>query len=292
MEGSPDSNQDGQSANVPTRPRTSRQASNVPPTAERQEAGLPTPEASTVAASHGTWEDMPVPPGTDSVNQTTEDDWPEPSESSPGDEGFVNAVVPEYEDSNEPGSAMGLPSLEPVLPTRPPPVLLELRWLPPRPPSSFDGFNIYVHRDGRDGGELRHPHILSFLSPSSAGHVTETASVDENTHEFFTELTEPGTYRVQVTALSSSGGCETRESRRTAGPAFYLGASQTWDTWSCAVLITSPLQVPAASCCRSCASVLGPSASACWTPARLPSPGRRHPSSTTAAWWRWCPPPA
>uniref|UniRef100_A0AAQ5WYB9 protein-tyrosine-phosphatase n=1 Tax=Amphiprion ocellaris TaxID=80972 RepID=A0AAQ5WYB9_AMPOC len=53
------------------------------------------------------------------------------------------------------------------------------------------------------------------------GNSTETATVDENTHEFFTELTEPGTYRVQVTTLSSSGDCDARESSADTGFTFY-----------------------------------------------------------------------
>ncbi|KAM7378621.1 hypothetical protein PAMA_013501 [Pampus argenteus] len=147
--------------------------------------------------------------GTNAVNanETTEaysqSEWPDPTEASPADreDGFVNAVVPEYEDSNEPGSAMGVPSEASVLPTKLPPILLELRWLPPRPPTSYDGFNIYIYRDGNS---------------------TETATVDENTHEFFTELTEPGTYQVQVTTLSSSGDCEARESTADTSFTFYL----------------------------------------------------------------------
>ncbi|XP_041833467.1 receptor-type tyrosine-protein phosphatase O isoform X2 [Melanotaenia boesemani] len=125
----------------------------------------------------------------------------EPSPMESNDEEFVNGVVPEYEDSNEPGSSMGLPADPPVLPTRLPPVLLELRWLPPRPPTSYDGFNVYIYRDGNS---------------------TETATVDENTHEFFTELTEQGTYQVHVTTLSSSGDCEARESSANTGFVFYL----------------------------------------------------------------------
>ena len=62
---------------------------------------------------------------------------------------------------------------------------------------------------------------LSPVSPSS-GNSTETATVDENTHEFFTELTEPGTYRVQVSTLSSAGDCEARESTAYTGLTFYL----------------------------------------------------------------------
>ncbi|MEQ2212036.1 hypothetical protein XENOCAPTIV_023618 [Xenoophorus captivus] len=146
-----------------------------------------------------------------SRNQTEEPEpqsyWLNPTEIAPDDrdEEFVNAVVSEYEDSNEPGSAMAVPTEVLVLATRLPPILLELRWLPPRPPTSYDGFNVYIYRDGNS---------------------TETATVDENTHEFFTELTEPGTYRVQVTTLSSSGDCEARESSADTGFTFYL--SESW----------------------------------------------------------------
>ncbi|XP_035851785.1 receptor-type tyrosine-protein phosphatase O isoform X2 [Sander lucioperca] len=126
---------------------------------------------------------------------------PDPTEPAGGEDEFVNATPLEYEDSNEPGSAMALPAEAAVAPTRPPPVLLELRWLPPRPPAAYDGFNVYIYRDG---------------------NATETATVDENTHEFFSELTEPGTYRVQVATLSSAGDCEARESAANTGFTFYL----------------------------------------------------------------------
>ncbi|XP_069375985.1 receptor-type tyrosine-protein phosphatase O isoform X2 [Paralichthys olivaceus] len=141
------------------------------------------------------------------LNQTTEAEtqsyWLDPTElpTTDTEDEFVNAVVSEYEDSNEPGSAMGLPSDPPVLPTKLPLLLLELRWLPPRPPTSYDGFNVYIYRDGNS---------------------TETATVDENTHEFFTELTEAGTYRVQVTTLSSAGECEARESAADTSFSFYI----------------------------------------------------------------------
>lgn len=83
--------------------------------------------------------------------------WLDPTDALPPadrDDEFVNAVVPEYEDSNEPGSAMGLPSEPSIMPTRLPPILLELRWLPPRPPTIYDGFNIYIYRDGKHGAML------------------------------------------------------------------------------------------------------------------------------------------
>uniref|UniRef100_A0A4W6G2Z2 Protein tyrosine phosphatase receptor type O n=1 Tax=Lates calcarifer TaxID=8187 RepID=A0A4W6G2Z2_LATCA len=192
---------------------TSRRARDVPLMGEQEEE-IHGEEENTSEEAAGASTQIPFSPPqnlteTASVrlNQTTEAEtqsyWPDPTEPSAADreDEFVNAVVSEYEDSNEPGSAMGLPSEPSVLPTRLPPILLELRWLPPRPPTSYDGFNVYIYRDGNS---------------------TETATVDENTHEFFTELTEPGTYRVQVTTLSSSGDCEARESAADTGFAFYL----------------------------------------------------------------------
>uniref|UniRef100_A0A8C2HUA7 Protein tyrosine phosphatase receptor type O n=1 Tax=Cyprinus carpio TaxID=7962 RepID=A0A8C2HUA7_CYPCA len=138
--------------------------------------------------------------------------WAEPT-GSPAhteeeeEEEFVNALVPEYEDSNEPGSAMDV-TFEPSVTPKPlPPFLLELRWSPPRPPAAYDGFNIYIYRDGNS---------------------TETAMVDENTHEFFTELSEAGTYGVHVTTLSSSGDCEARESSAHTGFTFYLSPAGEW----------------------------------------------------------------
>ncbi|KAG7232443.1 hypothetical protein INR49_008863, partial [Caranx melampygus] len=195
--------------------RGSRRARDVP-LMEEQEEELHSEDASEEVGGAST-QTPSIPPHnltgvTDlTPNLTTEAEpqnyWLDPTDPSPSDEEFVNAVVSEYEDSNEPGSAMGLTPDTPdtsVLPTRLPPLLLELRWLPPRPPTSYDGFNIYVYRDGNS---------------------TETATVDENTHEFFTELTEAGTYRVLITTLSSAGECEARESSAHTGFTFYLGVA-------------------------------------------------------------------
>uniref|UniRef100_A0A8C1VH76 Protein tyrosine phosphatase receptor type O n=1 Tax=Cyprinus carpio TaxID=7962 RepID=A0A8C1VH76_CYPCA len=142
-------------------------------------------------------------------DNSTEPLWAEPTGSSAPteEEEFVNALVPEYEDSNEPGSAMDMTFEPNVMPTPLPPILLELRWLPPQPPTAYDGFNIYIYHDGNS---------------------TETATVDENTHEFFTELSEAGTYRVHVTTLSSSGDCEARESSAHTGFTFYLSPAGEW----------------------------------------------------------------
>lgn len=172
------------------------------------------------------------------TNQTTPSYWADPTHPAlvDRDEEFVNAVVSDYEDSNEPGSAMGVAPDAAVLPTTLPPILLELRWLPPRPPTSYDGFNIYIYRDGKEGGssglktieeEKYGVQLTVWLwTAVSSGNSTETATVDENTHEFFSELTEPGTYRVQVSTLSSSGDCEPRESAADTGFSFYLSTNR------------------------------------------------------------------
>ncbi|TMS01525.1 hypothetical protein E3U43_009293 [Larimichthys crocea] len=179
----------------------SRRAREVPLMEEEEEEN--TSEEAAGAATQVPFNPTHNLTNTNGVNRTTQSYWLDPTDPSPADKDdeFVNAVVSEYEDSNEPGSAMGLPNEASVLPTKLPPILLELRWLPPRPPSSYDGFNVYIYRDGNS---------------------TETATVDENTHNFFTELTEPGTHRVQVTTLSSSGDCEARESTADTGFTFYL----------------------------------------------------------------------
>ncbi|XP_028249927.1 receptor-type tyrosine-protein phosphatase O isoform X2 [Parambassis ranga] len=193
--------------------RSSRRARDVLLLEERQEEEIqPAKENASVEAlgvTHVPFNSSHNLTGSVSLNGSQAEEaeshsyWLDPTELPPTDrdDEFVNAVVPEYEDSNEPGSAMALPAEPAVLPTRLPPILLELRWLPPQPPTSYDGFNVYIYRDGNS---------------------TETATVDENTHEFFTELTEPGTYRVHVTTLSSSGECEARESIADTGVTFYL----------------------------------------------------------------------
>uniref|UniRef100_A0A8C9RI04 protein-tyrosine-phosphatase n=1 Tax=Scleropages formosus TaxID=113540 RepID=A0A8C9RI04_SCLFO len=146
------------------------------------------------------------------ANDTEDENAPDPywevatSSPAPGaQEEFVNAVVPD--ESNESGSAAEPSSFPSSLPTERPPVLLELRWLPPRAPSAFDGFNVV--------------NVLT-------ENCTETATVDDNTHEFFLKLREPGTYRVLVRTLSTSGRCEPRESARDTGVTFYLSPGGEW----------------------------------------------------------------
>lgn len=131
--------------------RAFRRARDVPLIEEQQQEE----EENTSEEAQGASTQVPFDPaqnltGASAVNRT-QSYWLDPTDPSPadGEDEFVNAVVSEYEDSNEPGSAMGLPSEDSVLPTKLPPILLELRWLPPRPPTNYDGFNVYIYRDGK-----------------------------------------------------------------------------------------------------------------------------------------------
>ncbi|KAM9468364.1 receptor-type tyrosine-protein phosphatase O isoform 2-T2 [Clarias gariepinus] len=129
---------------------------------------------------------------------------PPPTE---GEYDFVNRASTESEDSKEFGSAMDL-STEPTDgPEKAPSIQLELHWLPPPPPTTTDGFRVYVYRDGNE------PNM---------------AEVDENTYEFLTELSIPGTYRILVTTVSSSGECEPRESTPHPEFTFYLSPTGEW----------------------------------------------------------------
>lgn len=94
-----------------------------------------------------------VPANTSDVSESrnsTASYWPTGGPSpAEGEYEFVNGVAPEYEDSKELGSAMDL-SPEPTDGSnRPPSIRLELRWLPPPPPATTNGFNVYVSRDGK-----------------------------------------------------------------------------------------------------------------------------------------------
>lgn len=145
--------------NVEGRRRSSRQARDVLIIDEEQQETQPNGMNISVAVAtthmpvnttHNTTEGV-ASTGDHTEEAEPQSYWLDPTETTPADrdEEFVNAVVPEYEDSNDLGSAIGEPSDPPVLPTRLPPILLELCWLPPRPPTSYDGFNIYIFRDGK-----------------------------------------------------------------------------------------------------------------------------------------------
>lgn len=67
--------------------------------------------------------------------------WSNEAESSQGEEEFVSAVS-----RDDGGSDASRPTAEP-----PPflPVQMVLTWLPPKPPTAFDGFHINIQREGK-----------------------------------------------------------------------------------------------------------------------------------------------
>ncbi|KAF3816297.1 hypothetical protein GH733_014470, partial [Mirounga leonina] len=87
------------------------------------------------------------------------------------------------------------------------PVQMILNWLPPKPPTAFDGFHIHIEREE---------------------NFTEYLTVDEEAHEFVAELKEPGKYKLSVTTFSSSGSCETRKSQSAKSLSFYISPSGEW----------------------------------------------------------------
>ncbi|XP_068962227.1 receptor-type tyrosine-protein phosphatase O isoform X1 [Petaurus breviceps papuanus] len=87
------------------------------------------------------------------------------------------------------------------------PVQMILNWLPPKPPTAFDGFHIRIEREENS---------------------TEFLTVDEEAHEFVTELNEPGKYTLSVTTFSSSGSCETRGSQSAKSISFYISPMGEW----------------------------------------------------------------
>ncbi|NXI20653.1 PTPRO phosphatase, partial [Irena cyanogastra] len=128
--------------------------------------------------------------------------WSNEAESSEGEEEFVNAVSSHYGDSD--ASISGRPTAEP-----PPflPVRMVLTWLPPKPPTAFDGFHINIERE-----EIS----------------TEFLTVSEDTHKFVAELKEPGKYKLSVTTFSSSGSCEVRGSQSAKTLSFYISPTGEW----------------------------------------------------------------
>lgn len=70
--------------------------------------------------------------------------WPNEAESSEGEEEFVNAVPSDYEANEVNTSGKLTPEPAPFLP-----VQMVLTWLPPKPPTFFDGFHINIEREGK-----------------------------------------------------------------------------------------------------------------------------------------------
>lgn len=105
-------------------------------------SGSPTeiPAANTSAA----WLDEPSNTSTEYETSSQPSWWSSEAESSEGEEEFVNAVSRDYDASD--ANMAGRPTAEP-----PPflPVQMVLTWLPPKPPTAFDGFHINIEREGK-----------------------------------------------------------------------------------------------------------------------------------------------
>uniref|UniRef100_A0A663MVF9 Receptor-type tyrosine-protein phosphatase O n=1 Tax=Athene cunicularia TaxID=194338 RepID=A0A663MVF9_ATHCN len=128
--------------------------------------------------------------------------WSNEAESSEGEEEFVNAVSSDFEASDVNTSGKLMPE-----PTSFLPVQMVLTWLPPKPPTAFDGFHINIEREENS---------------------TEFLTVSEDTHKFVAELKEPGKYKLSVTTFSSSGSCEVRGSQSAKTLSFYISPTGEW----------------------------------------------------------------
>ncbi|EMP35052.1 Receptor-type tyrosine-protein phosphatase O, partial [Chelonia mydas] len=129
--------------------------------------------------------------------------WTNEDESPESEDEFVNAVPSEYENTST-------ASMSGKLTSEPPsflPVQMVLSWLPPKPPTAFDGFHINIEREENS---------------------TEFLTVGEDTHEFIAELKEPGKYKLSVTTFSSSGSCEIRRSQSAKTLSFYISPTGEW----------------------------------------------------------------
>uniref|UniRef100_A0A4W3INS0 Protein tyrosine phosphatase receptor type O n=1 Tax=Callorhinchus milii TaxID=7868 RepID=A0A4W3INS0_CALMI len=85
-------------------------------------------------------------------------------------------------------------------------VWLVLEWLPPKPPTVYDHFNIYVQKE------------------DVSRHFTEYTV----NYAFKMELQGPAKYEASVTTVSSSGICGTRESSSRKTLTFYLSPTGKW----------------------------------------------------------------
>ncbi|NXT62679.1 PTPRO phosphatase, partial [Chaetops frenatus] len=129
--------------------------------------------------------------------------WSSEAEAPEGEEEFASAGMSrgyEASDANRSGRATAEPP--PFLP-----VQMVLTWLPPKPPTAFDGFHINIEREENS---------------------TEFLTVSEDTHKFVAELKEPGKYKLSVTTFSSSGSCEVRGSQSAKTLSFYISPTGEW----------------------------------------------------------------
>uniref|UniRef100_A0A8C5PGA9 Protein tyrosine phosphatase receptor type O n=1 Tax=Leptobrachium leishanense TaxID=445787 RepID=A0A8C5PGA9_9ANUR len=129
--------------------------------------------------------------------------WWENGTISPDNEGFVNEIPSDFENTT-----IINPSIENIsAPSQSSRFKVSISWLPPKAPTAFDGFNIHIQGDCNS---------------------TKEFAVDENTYEFVTELKEPGKYRLMIRSFSFSGSCDSRESNMAKALSFYISPDGTW----------------------------------------------------------------
>ncbi|KAM5171924.1 receptor-type tyrosine-protein phosphatase O-like [Mantella aurantiaca] len=157
---------------------------------------------SSAASSSYNWTEEKYP-ANDSSETTAPPYWWVSETATVDLEGFVNEIPPEYE--NPTSVSFSDETVQDLLP--PPSFKVSISWFPPKPPTAFDGFNIYIHKDG---------------------NVTLISTVDENTHDFVTQLMEPGKYMFSIRTFSSSGSCDTRESSEAKALSFYMSPDGKW----------------------------------------------------------------
>ncbi|XP_069484468.1 receptor-type tyrosine-protein phosphatase O isoform X2 [Ambystoma mexicanum] len=117
-------------------------------------------------------------------------------------EGFVNGVPLDYENysTSAPGKIKPTPSAFQ-------PLKVVLTWLPPKATTAFDGFYVFLQKDG---------------------NTTELSTMDDAAQEFVAELREPGKYKLSVTTYSSAGPCQVRSSQPANAFSLYVSPTGEW----------------------------------------------------------------
>ncbi|XP_069618839.1 receptor-type tyrosine-protein phosphatase O isoform X3 [Ranitomeya imitator] len=155
-------------------------------------------ESSAVSSSHN-WSDHKA----SELVTTSTPYWWENENITADSEGFVNELAPNYDNQ----TLMISSSEDALWPMALPRFRLVISWFPPKPPTAFDGFNIYIQRDE---------------------NMTDISTVDEDTNEFMAVLKEAGRYKLTIKSFSSSGSCAARESDDSTAVSFYISPEGKW----------------------------------------------------------------
>nr|XP_013803302.1 PREDICTED: receptor-type tyrosine-protein phosphatase O isoform X2 [Apteryx mantelli mantelli] len=106
--------------------------------------------------------------------------WSNEAESSEGQEEFVSAVPRDYQSNEGNSSAKLTPEPPSFLP-----VQMVLTWLPPKPPTAFDGFHINIEREGPTGEWIEEltekpQHVTVTVLSSTTALTSWTASQESS----------------------------------------------------------------------------------------------------------------